>query len=1215
MESIRKSNPWLGLQSYQEGEVLYGRDDDIRDLSQCVINNTETLLYGKSGIGKSSILNAGIIPAARRSGYLPITIRLSHKTEDSYLAQIKQAIENAVLQLYVDEQGNNVELNDADRSAYLTQHIVEKVECSDYAHESIYEYFHRFIFLADDGVTRCKLLIIFDQFEEIFTLQNNENTKRNFFAELADFLNDVKPLALQKENIEEVPDKTEINLSDDKSFDSLLASLDLVSPIQSDDYVMDNDVHMVLTIREDFLSELEYYAASIPSLKQNRYGLRPINDEQAAQIILRPRPGLISKDVAKLIIEKVTGRSDFQIDDIPEIEVDSAVLSLYLNRLYDANQDEIITAKLVEEKGCEIISDFYHDSISHISESSVEYIESALLNGQGRRDNIAVYDAINIGHITEDELNILCNKSKILRQFNYAGDLRIEFVHDILCPVVLAHKEQRQQQCKLDEEKRKREQIEAEAIAARKRNRHRIYGIVAIALFILFTFGAVWAWKYYNNDMLIVKYYTSIDLINGWPVGNTKELTKEQRDIEPIYFKLSKQGASTPNFTDVEICSSNGMLPSRPRIKLFDLGERNYTDSIADKFASDLCKISRLHFSENEDGLIDRTVAFDKDNKSIFLLSYFHIQRNPNGVAWVSFITPSGQSKEVTSSGIDRMKLSWDSIGRESSYMYYDAQYIRAAAEDEHRCQVYGHRFVYADSSVTDIVLDVIGMPLQNTKVNTTITTNHNGFETTEYGNTSNSGYFTPALSFINAWKKVSFGNTNRYYVSLTDTTKFVDQKITRDKYGRPTLLVLNEQSTLHIAGKIKYAYDECNNIIRIDKTQLNSNDPWSGGIDTICHSEWAYDNETLTHEVLKTRNGIVYLYKKTVNGNITTIENENKIANIAYQKTLKTVSGNTTITEFFGKNDLRINIKTNDDTIRVHHIEQIKDGETIITKYFEFNGKNVVPIVYDCDEYSALSYPKKKETFDENGKLTSWIVYDNNDNIRKSMMYKYENGSMIERGAMGIDGNPIRSAEWEKDGYIYYKMHTVLNERNELISECITNEFDEYSAQVDPASKRNTSDRYVKMSFSKYNLPEQFRINNQDVIRAVRRPDYYYTFVDSNYISNQKVAYLHIKSKASALYKLGLKDGDRIICIDNWKYSASMQGFESAWESLYNQGKHVIKVLRPKDNQSFEEIKRYVPQLTKAKYQTERVYCYKLTPDEQQRFNISLTKIKWNDL
>lgn len=64
-------NPWLGLKSYSEGKRLYGRDSDIDDLSQKIIYNTQTVIYGKSGIGKSSLLKAGIFPILRRNGFSP----------------------------------------------------------------------------------------------------------------------------------------------------------------------------------------------------------------------------------------------------------------------------------------------------------------------------------------------------------------------------------------------------------------------------------------------------------------------------------------------------------------------------------------------------------------------------------------------------------------------------------------------------------------------------------------------------------------------------------------------------------------------------------------------------------------------------------------------------------------------------------------------------------------------------------------------------------------------------------------------------------------------------------------------------------------------------------------------------------------------------------------------------------------------------------------
>ena len=440
MENNVRNNPWLGLESYKEGQVIYGRDDDIRDLSQCVLNDEETLLYGKSGIGKSSILNAGILPAARRTGYVPVMIRLSHKEDETYIQQVKRAI---------------VE-NEVD--------IREEVPCKDEASEDFYEFFHRHTFYNADK-ERVKLLIIFDQFEEIFTLQEDSSKKKGFFESMADLLNNIMPDRLQQKV--NVPEQEALQVVDNNDIEDVIADLNLGVEQNVPDYVQDNDIHFIFTIREDFLSEFEYYSAAIPSLKQNRYGLRPISEEQASQIILKPVPGLIDSSVAKLIIEKITGRKDFELNGMAEIEVDSALLSLYLNRLYEAKEGDVITAELIEQKGGEIISEFYSEAISEVSASTVEYFERVLLNGQGRRDNVTVYDALNIGKVPQREIDILCEK-KILRSFNYAGDFRLEFIHDILCPVVIQHREDRDM-IKLQEEQQR------QFLQEKKKIRHRLY--------------------------------------------------------------------------------------------------------------------------------------------------------------------------------------------------------------------------------------------------------------------------------------------------------------------------------------------------------------------------------------------------------------------------------------------------------------------------------------------------------------------------------------------------------------------------------------------------------------------------------------------------------------------------------------------------------------------------------------------------------------------
>ena len=409
------------MQSYCEGEILYGRDDDIRDLTQCVLRDKYTLLYGKSGIGKSSILNAAIVPTLRRQGFVPIVIRLSHEDQNvDYLSQIYKAISESLgkenVREEVDKKGSE---------------------------ESIYEFFHRHTFWNKDN-TRAKLFIMFDQFEEIFTIQTDEAKKKDFFWQLASLCNNIKPDYL----LSDQSFGSEVDKSYEKQEEEMsIQDEDFVLPDKdSIEYVDDNDVRIIFTIREDSLSEFDFYAANITSLKHNRYYLRPINEEQAAQIIMRPYPGLVDEHTAWLIISKVTERTDFTINNKPELEVNSAILSLYLSRLFELKpQDSPITENLVEQKGSEIIANYYKDAISAVSIPTIEYLEEKLLTDQGRRNIISVEDAKNVGNVTDEELDILIEKKKILRKYPYANDLRIEYVHDILCPVVQAHIKEREE--------------------------------------------------------------------------------------------------------------------------------------------------------------------------------------------------------------------------------------------------------------------------------------------------------------------------------------------------------------------------------------------------------------------------------------------------------------------------------------------------------------------------------------------------------------------------------------------------------------------------------------------------------------------------------------------------------------------------------------------------------------------------------------------------
>lgn len=424
---LSKNNPWKGLDIYREGDIIYGRDEDIRKLSQYVLGYNETVLYGRSGIGKSSLLNAGILPVARIAGFIPIYIRLNHSNEETYFEQIKTAIEKYGV-------------------------IIQPVgTIKDIERPLLWELFHRNRFINQENGS-IKLLLIFDQFEEIFTLQHNIALRKQFFYQVGSVLNNVMPNELEGTNAD-LPETFAGQESKLKT--GLVMKVRKASPNSNTKFIDNNTIHIVFTLREDFLSDFEYFTSAIPSLKQHRYGLRPISKEQAAEIILRPRKGLVAEDVANLIIKKVTQRPDFDLDGINEIDVDSAVLSLYMNRLYESHIGDKITAELVEEKGDAIIKKFYEKSIEDIDNNKIEYLEDILVNDDNRRENKSLNMVIkSIGQVCVDKLIARC----ILRKFVLGRDFKVEFIHDILCPVVKERKEQRQLRIQQEIERKKQEE-------------------------------------------------------------------------------------------------------------------------------------------------------------------------------------------------------------------------------------------------------------------------------------------------------------------------------------------------------------------------------------------------------------------------------------------------------------------------------------------------------------------------------------------------------------------------------------------------------------------------------------------------------------------------------------------------------------------------------------------------------------------------------------
>ena len=69
-------NPYVGPRPFSQADAgrFFGREREARDLTALVVSQRLTLFYAQSGAGKSSLLNARIIPTLRGEGFVVLPV-------------------------------------------------------------------------------------------------------------------------------------------------------------------------------------------------------------------------------------------------------------------------------------------------------------------------------------------------------------------------------------------------------------------------------------------------------------------------------------------------------------------------------------------------------------------------------------------------------------------------------------------------------------------------------------------------------------------------------------------------------------------------------------------------------------------------------------------------------------------------------------------------------------------------------------------------------------------------------------------------------------------------------------------------------------------------------------------------------------------------------------------------------------------------------------
>lgn len=171
----RLANPYRGLQSFREADAgdFYGREIITRDLVAAAQRRTLVALIGPSGSGKSSVLHAGLVHHLRSkavtllpsdAGWTVCEIRLGSHPFHALSAAVAPHLRQGAVGRSLDEARRNNDL--ASMLASGETSLAQLLEG------------------ADPGSPR--LLLVLDQFEELYTLCSDPEQRRTFIDLLLD---------------------------------------------------------------------------------------------------------------------------------------------------------------------------------------------------------------------------------------------------------------------------------------------------------------------------------------------------------------------------------------------------------------------------------------------------------------------------------------------------------------------------------------------------------------------------------------------------------------------------------------------------------------------------------------------------------------------------------------------------------------------------------------------------------------------------------------------------------------------------------------------------------------------------------------------------------------------------------------------------------------------------------------------------------------------
>jgi len=535
MKSTEKQYRYPGTRPFTEDDRLlfFGRNEDIERLHEQILVEKLVVLFGKSGLGKSSLLNAGVVPLLKeQDNFLAIPMILGFARAENI----------SPAEFFLNKVAKLVDYNTILWTKIANEH---KETWTDATLDECFWLACKSLQLQQP---QQPIIFVLDQFEEIFT----ENTLHiNRFAYLlATILNGQTPQKIKNSVIEK-------QKNDKNTFTKQEITV-LFEPL---------DIKFVISTRSDKLSLLSRLKNYVPQILQKTYELHPLSIEQAKDALLNPAKAdgdfvspafTYQKQAEETIINYLSTNQTKQIETF-QLQLicqfcENVVLKSNNNFPKVSNFREVKVNDLGDL--ATIFTRHYDTLIHEITDVNEQLAVRKLIEEnmiiEGNRVPLPDKVITSKHNISAVLLQQLVNSRLLRSEPNTVGGYSFEISHDTLVqPITTSYKIrfEKEERERLEKEKAEREKAEREKAEKEKAEREKelqrqrkiitIVSVAAVVAIVLAVFGFV-MWQRAKEQKKIVE-TTKINLqIEKLRVDSA--LAVSQKLVDAFYFYDNKFG-------------------------------------------------------------------------------------------------------------------------------------------------------------------------------------------------------------------------------------------------------------------------------------------------------------------------------------------------------------------------------------------------------------------------------------------------------------------------------------------------------------------------------------------------------------------------------------------------------------------------------------------------------------------------------------------------